>query len=146
MSDQPTLYDLFDTSSLQNCQRLLQNGEVPTANQLADILEANATNPPLWFINLIANSLRGELKRKLGRRRESFLSQCQFAAATHEYQTWLGWLTRREKTLGLKGWSILQGKDWWCGPPHERAAKIAIQRWRLHMSWKSFLNKISSEK
>jgi hypothetical protein len=141
-----TLYDLFDNNCLQNCQRLLQNGEVPTPDQLADILEANATNPPLWFIDLIAKSLRGELRGKPGRRRGSFFSQCQFAAARHDYQIWLSWLTRREQTLGLKGWSILSDKDWWSGPPHERAAKIAIQRWRLHMSWRSFLNKISSEK
>jgi hypothetical protein len=44
MSDQPTLFDLFDATSLQNCRRLLQNGEIPTSVQLADILEANATD------------------------------------------------------------------------------------------------------
>jgi hypothetical protein len=146
MLDQPSLFDLFDATSLQNCRRLLQNGEIPTSDQLADILEANPTNPPLWFTDLIAKSLRGELKRKPGRPKDSFLSQCRLAAAKQDYQAWLGWLARREKTLGLRGWSILRGKDWWYGPPHERAAKIVIQRWRLHISWRSFLNRVSSEK
>jgi hypothetical protein len=48
--------------------------------------------------------------------------------------------------MGLKKWSILQEKDWWFGPPHERGAKIAVKRVRIHMSWRSFLDQISSGK
>jgi hypothetical protein len=147
MPDQPTLFDLFDATSLQNCRRQLQDGNIPTSDQLAGILEANASRPlPPWFTDLIAKSLRGELKRKPGRPKESLWSQCRLAAAKQDYHAWLNWLTRREKALGLGGWTVLRGKDWWCGPPHERAARIVTHRWRLHMSWRSFLNKISSEK
>jgi hypothetical protein len=146
-TSQPSLYELFEATSLQNCQRLLDNGEIPAPELLADILEANAGKPlPAWFIELVAKSLKGELKRKPGRPKETFLARCRFAAAEHEYLSLLNWLVKREKTLGLKGWPILRGKEWWAGPPHERAAKIAIEKWRLHMSWRSFLNRVSSEK
>ena len=144
---QPSLYELFETTSLQNCQRLLDNGEIPAPKLLADILEANADRPlPAWFIELVSKSLKGELKRRPGRPKETFFARCRFAAAEHEYLALLKWLVKREKTLGLKGWSILRGKEWWAGPAHERAAKIITERWRLHMSWRSFLNRVSSEK
>jgi hypothetical protein len=144
---QPSLYELFEATSLQNCQRLLDNGEIPAPELLADILEANADRPlPAWFIELVAKSLKGELKRKSGRPRETLFARCRFAAAEHEYLSLLKWLVKREKTLGLKGWSILRGKEWWEGPPHERAAKITTEKWRLHMSWRSLLNRVSSEK
>ncbi|MGX9431816.1 MULTISPECIES: hypothetical protein [Bradyrhizobium] len=147
MSDQPTLFDLFEEKSLHNCRRMLDNGDAPTRGQLADILEANADQPlPGWFLALLVESLRGELKRKAGRPKKPAMMLYRFAAAEHEYPTLLAWLRNRQQTAGLKGWSLLQGKDWWTGPPHQRAAKIAVERWRLHVSWKSFLDRISSKK
>lgn len=144
---QTSLYELFEASSLQNCQRLLDNGEIPSPELLAEIVEANVDTPfPAWFIELVAKSLRGELKRKSGRPKESGFAHYRFAAACYEYHSWLNWLTNREQTLGLKGWTILRGQDWWAGPPHERAARMIVKKWRLHMSWRSFLNRLSSEK
>jgi hypothetical protein len=147
MFEQPTLFELFDDKSLHNCRRMLDNSDIPTRGQLADVLEANADQPlPAWFIALLVKSLRGELKRKAGRPKESFRLWWRFLAAEQDYPRRLAWLRNREQTVGLKGWSLLKGKDWWSGPPHERAAKMAVKRWRLHMSWKSFLDRISSKK
>jgi hypothetical protein len=141
-ASQSSLYELFEATSLQNCRRLLDDGEIPPPKLLADILEANADRPlPAWFVELVAKSLKGELKRKPGRPKETFFARCQFAAAQHEYLSLLKWLVKREKTLGLKGWPERR-----TGPPHERAAKIITEQWRLHMSWRSFLNRVSSEK
>jgi hypothetical protein len=147
MSDQPTLFDLFEHTSLHNCQRMLDNGDIPTAGQLADVLEANAEKPlPAWFIAVLVKSLRGELKRKAGRPKESFLLWWRFLAAEQEYHRRLAWLRKRQQTTGLKGWSLLRGKDWWSGPPYERAARMTMEKWRLNISWKSFLDRISSKK
>ncbi|MGY4406860.1 hypothetical protein [Bradyrhizobium sp. USDA 3315] len=144
---QPTLFDLFEATSLQNCKRLLDAGEIPTSEQLADILSANAHRPlPAWFLDLVAKALRGELKRRAGRPKERLIQQIRFAAATADYGPHLGWLTKRDRTSGLRGWSLLRHQDWWSGPPHERAAKIVIKKWRLPISWRSFLNRISSDK
>jgi hypothetical protein len=64
MPNNPTLYDLFDACSLQNCERLLNSGEIPTPEQLADIIE-NVREPlPRWFNQLVAKGLRSELKEK----------------------------------------------------------------------------------
>jgi hypothetical protein len=147
MSDQPTLFDLFEEQSLHNCQRMLGNGDIPTARQLADVLEANAEKPlPAWFIAVLVKSLRGELKRKAGRRKEPTNSLYRFAAAEYEYRSLLNWLTNPTKSLDLEGWSIPPGFDRSSGPPHELAARTVIERRRLHMSWRSFLNRVSSQK
>ena len=144
---QPTLYDLFEATSLQNCKRLLDAGEIPTPRQLADILSANAHRPlPVWFSDLVAKSLRGNLKRRAGRPKAPPILEIRYAAATADYRAYLAWLTKRDRTSGLKGWSILRKQDWWSGPPYERAAKIVARKWRLPISWRSFLNRISSDK
>ncbi|MBP2427607.1 hypothetical protein [Bradyrhizobium elkanii] len=143
----PTLYDLFEATSLQNCKRRLDAGEIPSPEQLADILSANAHQPlPAWFLDLVAKSLRGDLKQRAGRPKERQIQQIRFAAATADYRAYLGWLTKRDRSLGLRGWSILRRQDWWSGPPHERAAKIVIRTWRLPIGWRSFLNRVSSDK
>jgi hypothetical protein len=147
MSDQPTLFDLFEETSLHNCRRMLDNGDVPTRGQLADVLEANADKPlPAWFIALLVKSLRGKLKRKAGRPKERTISPYWFAAAEYEYRSLLSWLTNPEKRLDLDGWSIPRGFDRSSGPPHEVAARAVAEQWRLHVSWRSFLNRVSSQK
>lgn len=144
---QPTLYDLFEARSLQSCKRRLDAGEIPTPHQLADILSANAHRPlPAWFLDLVVSSLKGNLKRRAGRPKAPPILDMRFAAAIADYRVHLDWLTERDRTSGLEGWSILHDQDWWSGPPHERAAKIVIRKWRLPISWRSFLNRISSDK
>ncbi|WP_156526814.1 hypothetical protein [Bradyrhizobium sp.] len=144
---EPTLYDLFEHTSLGNCRRMLAQGDIPSSEQLADVLAANAGDPlPQWFVDLLLNALRGQLKRRPGRPRRSQAMELASLGARAEYPAVHRWLVRRQSRLGLDGWSAVRNKHWWSGPPHERAAKIVIARWRLRISWRSFLNHFSSEK
>lgn len=44
------LFDLFDATSLLNLERRLAEGKIPTAEELAAVLEANSAEPlPAWF-------------------------------------------------------------------------------------------------
>jgi hypothetical protein len=147
VSENPNLYDLFGPTSLKRWERLISQGELPTNQQLAEIVEANAGTPlPSWLIELVAKGLRGELKQRPGRPKQSAISKIQFALAESRYSRVLRWLQKREQKCGPGGWSILRGQDWWQGPPHERAARIVTARWLRHMTWRTFLNKLSSQK
>jgi hypothetical protein len=146
VSKNPSLYDLFGPTSLARWERLVSEGELPTKQQLAEIIEANAGEPlPSWLIELVAKGLRGELKQRAGRRKQNGFSEMRFTVAEFQYSRLLRWLRKREHTIGLRGWSILQRNDWWQGPPHERAARIVTARWLRHMNWRTFLNKVSSQ-
>ena len=143
--DPPNLYDLYGPTSLLNLQRSITEGKIPTAAELADILEANSEKPlPPWFAAILVKSLRGKLKRRRGRPKESFLSETSFEIAKWKYPLYHAWLQKRQRSSGLEGWSAVRGKDWWAGPPHERAARIVTARWLKHMTWRAFLNRISS--
>jgi hypothetical protein len=143
--DPPSLYDLYGPTSLLNLERSIADGKNPTAAELAAVLEANSEKRlPPWFIATVVKSLRGELKRKRGRPNASALSEIRFAIAKWKYPLYLAWLQKRERSYGLEGWSAVRGKDWWAGPPHERAARIVTARWLKHMSWRAFLNRPSS--
>ena len=145
MSEKPTLYDLFGPS-LKRWERLVSEGELPTKEQLAEIVEANASEPlPNWLIELVAKALRGELKQRAGRRKLHAVSEMSFRVAEFKYFRLLRLLKHRERTFGLDGRPLLQGHDWWQGPPHERAARMVTARWLKHMNWRSFLNKVSSQ-
>ena len=140
-----SVYDLFGPTSLLNLERSIADGKIPTAAELADILDANSERPlPAWFIAIVVKSLRGELTRRRGRPKESFLSETRFEIAKWKYPLYLAWLQKREGSSGLDGWSAVRGKDWWAGPPGERAARIITKRWLKHMNWRAFLNRVSS--
>lgn len=144
---EPTLYDLYGHTSLENCRRMLQEGEVPTADLLADVLAANAgVALPDWFVDLLLKALRGQLKRKAGRPRRGLAGELALLGARTDYPGLHAWLVRRQARSGLRGWAAVRQKDWWSGAPHERAAKIVIARWRLRISCRSFLNEVSSQK
>ena len=147
MSENPNLYDLFGPTSLNRWERLVSEGELPTNQQLAEIVEANAGDPlPGWLIELVAKGLRDELKQRAGRPKQNAHSEMRFTVAKFQYTRVLRWLQKREQTIGLRGWPILRGQEWWQGPPHERAARIVTARWLRHIYWKTFLNKLSSQK
>jgi hypothetical protein len=144
--EEPSLYNLYGPTSLLNLERSIGEGRIPTAAELADILEANSEEQlPPWFAEILVKSLRGELKRRRGPAKASYLSEIRFAIAKWKYPRYLAWLQKRERSSGLKGWSAMRGKDWWAGPPHERAARIVTARWLKHMTWRAFLNRVSSQ-
>ena len=146
MSTHQTLYDLYGPTSLLNLQRCIADGKIPTPVELAAVLEANSGEPlPEWFSALVAKSLRGELKKKRGRPKDDKpLAVIRFQLAMGKYHQYLRWLQKRERSLGLKGWSAVRDQDWWTGAPHERAARIATARWLRHINWRAFLNRVSS--
>jgi hypothetical protein len=145
MSKLPSLYDLYGPTSLLNLERSIAEGKIPTAAELAAVLEANSEKPlPSWFIATVVKSLRGELKKRPGRPKASALSEIRFAIAKAKYPLYLAWLQKRQRSSGLEGWSAVRGQEWWAGPPHQRAARIVVARWLKHMSWRAFLNRPSS--
>ena len=147
MSKSPTLYELFEQGSLWNLQRLLKQGKVPEPGQLAEVLEANAGQPlPSWFVGLVAQALRGKLKKKRGRplkADEDPYYAFHFQLAVGSYERYLRWLQKRQRSLGLKGWPAVRGMDWWTKTPHETAARMSTARWLPYMNWNSFLNEVS---
>ena len=141
----PSLYDLYGPAGLLNLERSIAKGKIPTAAELADVLEANFEKPlPPWFVAIVVKSLRGELKKRPGRPKGGSLLEIRFALAKARYPRYLAWLQKRQRSSGLEGWSAVRGKDWWTGPPHQRAARIVTARWLRHMTWQAFLNRISS--
>ena len=146
MPSRQNLFDLYGSTSLLNLERRIAEGEIPIAEDLAVVLEANSAEPlPAWFSALVVKSLCGELKKKRGRPKDdSPLSVIRFQLALGKYRQYLTWLQQRERSVGLNGWSGLRGQHWWKGPPHERAARMATARWLRHMDWKAFLNRVSS--
>jgi len=142
----PTLYDLFDPTSLMHLERSIAEGKIPNREELAAVLEANSDRPlPPWFIATIIKSLRGELKKRSGRPKNHPLLQMRLDLARGKYERYLTWLQKRERSIGLQGWSAMRGKGWWKGPPHERAARMVKAKWLGHMSWRSVLNRMSSQ-
>ena len=139
-------YDLYGPTSLLSLDRRICEGKIPTAEELATVLEANSGEPlPVWFSALIVKSLRGDLKKKRGRPpKDDPLSSIRFQLARANYHQYLTWLQKRQRSVGLEGWPAVRGKHWWNGTPHERAARMATARWLRHMDWKSFLNRVSS--
>jgi hypothetical protein len=145
MSKVPSLYDLYGPTSLLNLERSIADGKMPSGPEIAAVLEANSDKllPP-WFIAIVVKSLRGELKKRPGRPKEDSWAEIRFAIASWKYTHYLAWLQKRQRSCGLVGWAAVRGKDWWTGPPHERAARIVTRQWLKHMSWNAFLNRISS--
>jgi hypothetical protein len=145
MSQSPTLYDLFDPTSLVRLERSIAEGRIPNREELAAVLEANSDRPlPPWFVATLIKSLRGELKSRPGRPKDHPLLRMRLDLAKLKYERYLAWLQKRQSSCGLQSWSAMRGKDWWKGPPHQRAARIVTARWLKHMSWRAFLNRVSS--
>jgi hypothetical protein len=146
MRSRQNLYDLYGPTSLLSLERRIAEGKIPTAEELAAVLEANSAEPPpAWFSALVVKSLRGELKKKRGRPKDdSPLSSIRFQLARVKYHQYLTWLQKRQRSVGLNGWPAVRDQKWWTGPPHERAARMATARWLRHMDWKAFLNRVSS--
>jgi hypothetical protein len=130
----------------------IRDGDVPSAAELAGILEANGGKElPGWFVKIVCAELRGQIKRKRGRKRQSEWRATFVELAGWDYRRHVHWLQRRKKKHGLRGWSCIRGASWWQGPVHERALAIVYQRYRslggfTPISLRRFRNLISSRK
>ena len=137
-----SIYDLYDKKSFPYWEREIAQGRLPTSVELTDLLKANRNAPlPSWLIATIDR--RDELRRRTGRPRNSALKEIQIQLAIAKYRACLEWLQKRERSLGLKGWSRIQTSAWWVGSPHERAARMTTARWLKRMDWRAFLNRAS---
>lgn len=146
MPSTPTIYDLFDETRLQYWERLVKQGIEPNRGQLASLIEANLAEPlPSWLNPIILKGLRGELKGKPGRPKKGFIDKTRLELAAADYKRLLQEMSRAEQTKA-RGTAKRGAKEPALEPRHERAAKVAIETWRLQMSWRSFLNEIASEK
>lgn len=143
------LDELFSDTSLYFCKLRVDKGDIPDRNNLADILQANASEPlPPWFTELIAAALRGTLQHKRGRKAinqsGSYVEMVRNLWAPILYRKYLTWLQKRTRTHGLAGWAFIERADWWQGPPHERAARMLQKRMFPHVSWRTVQNRFSS--
>jgi hypothetical protein len=136
------IYDHFDKNSFRFWEREISQGHLPTSAELTELLKKNSGNPvPHWLVPIIER--RDELRWRTGRPRKSFLNEMQLSLASARYPRYLAWLRARHRRLGLQGWPTIRNKDWWTGPPHERAARMALRRAGLrYMTWRTFLNEV----
>ncbi|EHR04595.1 hypothetical protein [Bradyrhizobium sp. WSM471] len=147
MSNQgPTLYDLFDETSFEYWRRQIQDGVLPTPEQLACLLEANPEHPlPPWLRPLVIMGVRGQLKGKRGRPQKSALAQLCLWAAIGEYKILLPRLVDEQKAEDqARPAHVIRGADH--KPPHQKAAERIVLEWHLRMDWRSFLNEVHSKK
>ena len=130
---------LFGDTSLFAWKRRLDEGEVPSLAQIADIIEANKSEPlPDWFVEHLCKRLRNPDKPKRGRPR-STKSYATDMFAAYLYQMLLSEFRRERKSLGRA-----RTKDE--PTPSERAARIVQRKCYRWMDWKAVLNLISSQK
>ena len=88
---------------------------------------------PEWILDAVILGIDGRLKGTRGRRKRPRLLRSNGHWLKTKYERTLRWLQQREKSIGLQGWSLLRGKHWWKGPPHERAARIVISQFKLRI-------------
>jgi hypothetical protein len=148
MATPPTLFELFGAEAdLPTWEARVNDGALPTRDELKAILRANRDHPlPDWLLDLVILGIDGGLRAKPGRRQQGPLKAVRWALAAAKYEETLKWLQHREAADRLDGWPLWQGKHWWNGPPHERAARIVIAQLGLKVDWRSFLNRLSSQK
>ena len=143
----PDLFELFGSDTeFSAWEERIKQGELPTRDQLKVMLLAHPDQVlPEWILDVVLLGIDGKLKATRGRRSSKpSVNAFKWVLAKAKYEKTLRWLQRREKSLGLEGWSLLRGKDWWDGPPHQRAARIVISQLKLRIDWRAFHNRISS--
>jgi hypothetical protein len=135
-----SIYDHFDKNSFRFWEREISQGHLPTSAELTDLLKKNSGSPiPDWLVPIIER--RDELRWHTGRPPKSVFNEMRINLATAKYPRYLAWLRARHRRLGLQGWPTIRNKDWWTGPPHDRAARMALRRAELrYMTWRTFLN------
>ena len=143
MSESKTTFDeLFGETSLFVWKRKLDEGEIPTLAQIADIVEANKSNSfPDWFVEHLCKRLRFPDKPKIGRPRSEPDKTIEMFAAL-AYLFLLKEFQEERKSASAKGHKRLKSDQ----PPSERAARLIQRNYYKHKDWKAVLNQISSQK
>ncbi len=132
---------LLDRESVRGLAATL--GRNPAAWIETDILIAalrdNAREPiPEAVIDCLRQRLEGEARKQRGRGRSANSSTVELRnlLISSRFERYEAWLTARRARLGLNGWAAIRGTDWWQGPPSERAARMALRKIGLNMTWR----------
>ena len=131
-------------------QHSLERGKYVDGDRLAAALREQAGKPiPPAVLDYLCRFLEGKVSKPKGRKSVPLSEQHRTQMLVrYSYNRYLEWIKARKKRYGnLEGWSFIKEANWWQGPPHERAARMAARRW-LHgaESWRSVHNLLSSSK
>lgn len=102
-------------------------------------LRDNAREPfPEAVINYLRQRLEGEARKQRGRGRSAHSSTVELRnlLISSRFERYERWLTARKTRSGLKGWSAIRTAEWWQGPPSERAARMALRKTGLNVTWR----------
>lgn len=131
-------------------QHSLERAEYVDGDRLAVALREQAGKPvPPAVLDYLCRFLEGKISKPKGRKPVPIGEQRRTQMLVrYSYNRYLEWLKARKKRYGdLEGWSLIQGANWWQGPPHERAARMAARRWLYGAeSWRHVHNLLSSSK
>ncbi|WP_420346178.1 hypothetical protein [Pelagibius sp.] len=149
--DRPRVdFSHLDALHLVDIERRLTEGDYVDPEELAANLRKHGQRPiPSHTLEYLCRHLEGKVPAPKGRRALPELEKHrQSMILRHVYQRTLAWLRQRKQRYGhLDGWPYIRNADWWQGPPHERAARMAAKRFRYGAeAWRSLLNEVSSRK
>ena len=139
-------FELFhNTSYLAHARQLNAKpaASIATDDLMAAII-ANSKQPiPQVVLEQLRQRLDGKAKKARGGKQPDAMARFREMLIPIDYERYLRWLQRRQKSLGLTGWSYIRGAAWWNGPPHERAARMTHARLMKHADWRHVLNIVS---
>jgi hypothetical protein len=134
----------------QFCRHRTEAGvaRVHCPTNLALAIEANRDVAlPAAIRDYLLRTLRGKVKARRGRKSLGAVREIRDLLLLPLYDRYLGWLRRRRKRFGLKGWAPINNAEWWQGSPSERAARMVAQHLRVvfpNHGWEHVRNEISA--
>ena len=106
--------------------------------ELAQILRTNAgVALPPGIAQHMADWFEGKVKERRGRKPTGVVDELRILWALSLRGRYLSWLQTRRRQSGLIDHATI---EWWQGPPHERASRMAVRRLRLNLSWQHLQN------
>jgi hypothetical protein len=128
----------FGVGSLPLAQYKLSKGQVLSRAELGQILRTNPGEPlPLDVAEHMADWFDGKVKERRGRKPAGVADELRILWALSRRNRYLTWLQARHRRCGLTDHETI---EWWRGPPHERASRMAVRRLRLNMTWQHLQN------
>ncbi len=116
---------------------------------LAQALRLNPGVPlPPAIHDYLCDFLEGKVRAPRGRPADTEKpgSQINKILIPLTYARYYTWLKKRERSMCLRGWTLIRGADWWQGPPNVRAARMTRRRLSLAMDWRRVQNIVSESK
>ena len=139
---------LFDIIEQQLKSPTKRRAHIPP-EQIARALRENpGIALPPEIHDYLCDILEGRIRMPTGRPPdiEKPLVHIKITLIPPTYARYLAWLRQRKRSMGLKGWTLIQGANWWRGPPNERAARMTCHRLRLAMDWRNVQNIVSKSR